>query len=140
MVVCYLQALIVIIPLALLVALEVHVCHVVAALLPAVWLASTVLGLLATRPGAFLRRLLALLVASSPASTLVLAAADGFQLAIDAAHVRDMLLEGLLSSLVLLLERRNVILVLFDVDLGDFSRLVLPEELLHLFELLLHHE
>lgn len=139
-VVCYMQSLMVIIPLALLVTLEVHVCHVVTALLPAVWLASAILGLLATRPGAFLRRLLALLIASSPASALVLATADGFQLGVDAAHVCEVLLERLLSSLVLLLESRNVILVLFDVDLGDFGRLVLPEELLHLFELLLNHE
>ena len=96
--------------------------------------------MLATRPGAFLRRLLALLIASSPASALVLATADGFQLGVDAAHVCEVLLERLLSSLVLLLESRNVILVLFDVDLGDFGRLVLPEELLHFFELLLNHE
>jgi hypothetical protein len=140
-VICYLQTLVVVVSLILLITVEVHVRHVVPALLALVRLAPAIFGLLLAWPGAFLRGLLTLrVVGTSPAAALVGAAADGLQFAVDAAHVRDVLLEGLLSSLVLLLEGRDVILVLFDVDLGLLSALVLPEELLHLFELLLDHE
>lgn len=139
-VVCYLQTLVVVVSLILLITVEVHVRQVVP-LLALVRLAPAIFGLLLAWPGAFLRRLLTLCVVStSPAAAFVGAAADGLQFAVDAAHVREVLLEGLFSSLVLLLEGRDVVLVLFDVDLSLLSALVLPEELLHLLEFLLDHE
>lgn len=135
----HLQALVVIVSLILLITVELHIGHVMSALLPVVRLSSAFFGLLLHWPRAFLRRLLThALIVTSP--VLIRAAANCLQFAIDAAHVCDVFLERLFSSLVLLFECGDVIFVLLDVNLGLLGVLVLPEELLHLLELLLNNK
>eukprot|EP00356_Strombidium_inclinatum_P003530 CAMPEP_0170484024 /NCGR_PEP_ID=MMETSP0208-20121228/3574_1 /TAXON_ID=197538 /ORGANISM="Strombidium inclinatum, Strain S3" /LENGTH=298 /DNA_ID=CAMNT_0010757251 /DNA_START=1168 /DNA_END=2064 /DNA_ORIENTATION=+ len=66
--------------------------------------------------------------------------AHGSQLVVDLLHVGDVLLVAELTSSVLSLNIRDRVFIGTDVSFGLWGGLVVPEEVLHLLEVLLHFE